>query len=758
MKKLNAILVMFLGSCMLSQAQSSWHKFADLPNGSSVVDITSDSTGRTFILTYFSSDIYYTDDNGTTWTQVANNYRISNATDIEIDRATGTLYVGTVHRGLFWTNNLGASWSNEPFYTSSTSGTNALINAVVRKPVTNIIVANEAGFSSSVVYKSTNAGVSWSTFTAPFSGINAFRYLADGTLLAGTENGVYKSSNDGSSWTASNTGIVGKMVKEIKVNRSNTRLLAAVDYNILTNDTTGAGVYISTNNGVSWTLFSNGIIDRRIVSVEYDSVTGAYFAASPTAIYKSVDSGISWSAYNTGLIAGDYTKVALGGDGYFCTSRQNGVAFRSPISATWNYKNIGISLNTTEDMLISGGDIYVPDLANTGVHKFIPSTSSWARLNNNLPSAGCRSLARGNSGILFAGMLKDSTGLYRSLDSGSTWQNVMNMTLPTPLYGAFINKIKVDNNNRVYTYIEYTSPGINVVSQIFRSDDSGATWTNIYTIYDTSNLSIDDIDIASDNKLYITLKRGGFEPLILQSIDFGATYTSVDIDFFLIHPKYDIVVAPNDTLYALANNKVYKYDGTAHWQLLGLGGWDLDASIYPAELSIDPTGKLYLNVRYVGIYKSVNDGLTWENITTGIPTYTPPLSFPILLETYKLQFDTSYTPTVIAYIPIAGSLRGIYKYSEVPSGINVNIKESQKFEIYPNPAQNEIFIKYNAVKDDVVHCSVINAIGATCIQEDIYIKKGINNIPLSISPLANGIYFINLQNGQAHFSLPLIKK
>ena len=68
-------------------------------------------------------------------------------------------------------------------------------------------------------------------------------------LFAGTSSGgVFLSTDNGTSWTPVNNGLWGSSVRSLAV--SGTNLFAGTD---------GASVWRSTNNGVSWTHVNTGL-------------------------------------------------------------------------------------------------------------------------------------------------------------------------------------------------------------------------------------------------------------------------------------------------------------------------------------------------------------------------------------------------------------------------------------------------------------------------------------------------------------------
>ncbi len=67
--------------------------------------------------------------------------------------------------------------------------------------------------------------------------------------------------------------------------------------------TYGAGVYTSTDNGVTWTACTDtGLGSTNVLSLVANS-TGTLYAGTDAGVYTSSDSCVSWSALNNGLPA-----------------------------------------------------------------------------------------------------------------------------------------------------------------------------------------------------------------------------------------------------------------------------------------------------------------------------------------------------------------------------------------------------------------------------------------------------------------------
>lgn len=86
----------------------------------------------------------------------------------------------------------------------------------------------------------------WVQYSGPYGGsINALA-ISGNNIFAGTSyGGVFLSTNNGTSWTAVNSGLTGTLVKSLAISGNN--IFAGTD----------RGLFLSINNGKSWTAVIN---------------------------------------------------------------------------------------------------------------------------------------------------------------------------------------------------------------------------------------------------------------------------------------------------------------------------------------------------------------------------------------------------------------------------------------------------------------------------------------------------------------------
>ena len=139
----------------------------------------------------------------------------------------------------------------------------------------------------------------WIQTNGPYGGVVQCIADAGTNLFAGTADGVFLSTNNGTSWTA--VGLKNINVWSLAV--SGTNLFAG---------TYDCGIFLSTNNGTSWTAVNNGLTNTYIWSL---AVSGANLFAGTGGggIFLSTNNSTSWTAVNNGLTNTYVLSIAVSG-------------------------------------------------------------------------------------------------------------------------------------------------------------------------------------------------------------------------------------------------------------------------------------------------------------------------------------------------------------------------------------------------------------------------------------------------------------
>jgi len=96
------------------------------------------------------------------------------------------------------------------------------------------------------------ASAQWVQPNGPYGGFVYALAVSGTNIFAGTNDGVYLSTNNGTSWTEVDSGLTYTYVQALAV--SGTNLFAGTD----------AGVFLSTNNGTSWKEASTGLTNTYV--------------------------------------------------------------------------------------------------------------------------------------------------------------------------------------------------------------------------------------------------------------------------------------------------------------------------------------------------------------------------------------------------------------------------------------------------------------------------------------------------------------
>ncbi|MBI3853866.1 MAG: hypothetical protein HY298_26875 [Verrucomicrobia bacterium] len=237
-------------------------------------------------------------------------------------------------------------------YTSTNSGANWFSNTT---PVYAMAVASSAdgnylAAAGGWIYTSTNGGVNWVQTSSPFQNWQCIACSADGSkLAAGTfSKGIYTSLDHGATWTsnslpnaywkaiassADGVKLVAAAYEDennqpgtiyVSTNAGATWMQASVPSNrwsAVTSSADGqklmalgfdAGIHVSTNGGVSWTLTS--AIQGGLWNYAASSADGNKLVATHGgSIYTSLDSGTTWMLNNAPYL--DWIAVASSADG-----------------------------------------------------------------------------------------------------------------------------------------------------------------------------------------------------------------------------------------------------------------------------------------------------------------------------------------------------------------------------------------------------------------------------------------------------------
>lgn len=338
-----------------------------------------------------------------------------------------------------------------------------------------------AGTARGRVFATTNGGTTWTDVTGNLN-VGQIAALASSptqaaTLLVGGQNGVWGSVTGGNTWSQQVSGVLGASVIGFSADAASDRIYLNVN---------GSGLYCIVNGADTVTPLNNNALQVagnvlgpvQVTGILAQSGSpGPLFASLLSGIARSADGGNTWSlipstsslhqvplfasppSLPSVLLAASFTAVYRTTDG----------------GDTWSAVSAGLPAGAFFDSLVFANSD--PTIAYGAPQTFGPSVNGVSLVLNY--------------------------GVYRSSDSGLTWQPA-NVGMET----GRILSVAVDPTNAQTVYA--SSDGVGLL----KSTDGGASWTTIST-NQTGVITIDPVHTqtlyaATPTQVQRSVDGGGF--------------------------------------------------------------------------------------------------------------------------------------------------------------------------------------------------------------------------------------------------------
>ena len=230
------------------------------------------------------------------------------------------------------------------------------------------------------------------------------------------------------------------------------------------------GVFLSTDNGTSWTGVSNGLTNTTVADLAVDGL-GFFYAATPSGVFITTNNGTSWflvsqfqySPVTAIAINGNYIFAGTEFDGRdtpgkVLRSSDFGVNWNSVLSQTSKFDGI-YSLANKNDTIIAGtffGQVAISTDNGSNWNMSSVESSNWHPITSLIFIDKNIYATYALSGM--------AAGIYCSTNGGSNW-----FAVNKGLTNLYVYKLAFFENN----IFAATGAGV------FRSTNNGANWTDI---------------------------------------------------------------------------------------------------------------------------------------------------------------------------------------------------------------------------------------------------------------------------------------
>ena len=624
-----------------------------------------------------------------------------------------TIYVGTPNGGLWRSKNSGTTW--EPLTDTLPSiGVSGIAIDPTNSNIIYISTGDEDGSDSYTngIYKSTNAGVTWSQLSYPFApNSDAGEILINpkdrNMLWVVGSNGLYKTLDAGLTWTRKIT----KQCKEIRLKPNNPNTLYVVQ-----RDGSTTSILRSVDAGENFieidTFLNAGrtMIDVTPADSQYLYVLVAKSNNTYRGIWRSTNGGATFTARNT-------TTTAVFG-------------------STQAYYDLALAVSPTNKDMIFTGCMDVWKSIDGGIT--MTKGAGWSDPSNKAYTHADIHDLKFYNNKLYCG---SDGGIYISDNDGNSFadktKNGLNIsqfyridvaqTDSTEIVGGLQDNggfSYVNNAWEVYHGADGMDAAINPADPRihFGFIQYGGSLYYHDVTKTTKGQYVARSPVAESGSWITALEYSeggllyaGFKQLYYLDTDtfmpISPFKLSVNITQIRVSPKNDMQVLISD------GSKLYLSDGTPTFSFKPLLSLPL-TSITNFDFNRNNPSIIYA-VGTAGVYKSIDTGATWSNITYSLPAgakkgivhQASSKNNTVYLAMNKAVFyindslndwqvysnnipNTTITDievnNVQNHVLISTYGRGIWRSAVVPEalGIEVPIANKANIVLYPNPVQS----------------------------------------------------------------------
>jgi photosystem II stability/assembly factor-like uncharacterized protein len=468
-----------------------------------------------------------------------------------------------------------------------------------------------------------------------------------------------------------------------------------------------SGIYKTTNGGNNWFELINQQFNPFEVHALYVTKKGDIFVGTryQGRIYRSTDNGQTWVNNNSGYTGSLCMAFGESKDGILVSGDGRGGLFRSTNNGdSWQYiTNINVLAFATD----SNNTIWCGAL--NGLFKSTDGGLTWTGIDM-FTGLSVSTILVDKHGNIFVGTgyYNMGMGVYLSKNGGETWESI-------GLYYNIILSLAMDSRGKLFAGT--------ATNGLYSSTNLGVTW--VQHLEGIKDIEVFRLKIDSNDYIFIGSENEG----VFRSTNGGDSFEQVGLPISHIQ---NIDISPDKNyIFAATPSGVQRFDRTKRiWENIGFRNVE--------AVSVSPSGILYAATYNKGVYKSTNNGLTWNilNLQPSIRYNFKAINDSVLIDingysvlrstNFGVSWDTiNIVPDVVSSISRTGNKTVIYGFSNYQAYIFYSDNYFKSFNRIPSPMsststrKNGLIIKENGeifllnttgnLSPGVYRCSITNS-------------------------------------------------
>lgn len=435
---------------------------------------------------------------------------------------------------------------------------------------------------------------------------------------ATADDGVFFSDNAGAGWIRAGSGLVAGTYTDVAFAPNNPDQVFAVNGI--------GGLFESVDGGRNWVLrlainagFRRVRFSPHVADTVFVTTTVGVFRRSPgEATFQSL-------APLQGFVVLDFLVDPADPQVLYAATRQGSLGRSLDGGTTWTLANTGLpsGLPLVLETVPTSTPALLVGINGTGIHRSADQASTWSNSSQGLTGADVLSLAADPTrrGVLFAAT--EGGGLFKTTDGGDSWvESREGFALSSA--GA----LAIDPAEPAVIYAGSVDPFNSESGLAARSDDGGATWTNVLAGFPVFDIAVHPTDRQT---VYFASDGGSLflpEPGLLRSRNRGQTVSAVvgDNGVLIGLDVTDIAVDqanPDNIFVAAVGNQPFVFRSTNE----GASFPEVFQTPVVGDIEIDPNDsrRVYVgaqasNLSNGSILRSTDQGSSFATASMGLPT------------------------------------------------------------------------------------------------------------------------------------------